>query len=66
MREGGGKGEPVEHLGDPGPGLVGLLLVAPIPRGQGVLEAIGDRPGLYGQLQVEVLRAESGRVLVQQ
>ena len=42
-------------LRDPGSGLVGLLLVSPVPSGQRVLEAICDDPRLYGQLQVKVL-----------
>ena len=54
-RQGGGVGEPVEHLADPGPGLVGLLPVAPVARGEGVAQAVRDDPRLDGQLEVEVL-----------
>ena len=42
-------------LADPGPGLVGLLLVVPVARGQGVALAVRDDPRLDGQLEVEVL-----------
>ena len=42
-------------LADPGPGLVGLLLVDPVARGQGVAQAVRDDPRLDGQLEVEVL-----------
>ena len=54
VRQGRGVGQPVEHLADAGPGLVSLLLVAPVARRQGVLEPVRYRARLYGQLQVEV------------
>ena len=55
VRECGGKGETVEHLGDARPCLVSLPLVSPVPCGQGVLESIRDGLRLNGQLQVKVL-----------
>ena len=56
VRESGGKGEPIEHLGDTGPGLVSLALVTPVACSQGVLETICDGTCLDRQLQVEVLK----------
>jgi len=55
VRECGGKGETVEHLGDACPCLVSLPLVSPVPCGQGVLESIRDGLRLNGKLQVKVL-----------
>lgn len=61
VRERGGKGETVEHLGDTRPRLVSLPLVSPVPCGQGVLESIRDGLRLNGQLQVEVLEGNQRR-----
>lgn len=42
------------YLGHSSSGLMGLLDVTPVPRGQRVLQAVGDDSCLDGQLQVEV------------
>ena len=54
MRECGSKGQSVQDLRHARPGLMGLFLVAPVARGQRVLEAVRDGAHLEGQLHVEV------------
>ena len=59
VREGGGKGEAVQNLGDASSGLVGFPLVSPVSSGKGVLEPISDGACLDGEFQVEVLTTEN-------
>ena len=59
VREGGGKGEAVQNLGDASSGLVGFPLVPPVSCGKGILEPISDGACLDGEFQVEVLTTEN-------